>query len=69
MLQQLSALQGLSFDRAYMRIQVQAHEQMAALMQAEAQSGKDPRIQAFARQVLPVVQSHLELARQIAAAP
>ncbi|MBX6320238.1 MAG: DUF4142 domain-containing protein [Rhodospirillaceae bacterium] len=65
-IQQLSTMQGASFDRAYMRVQVQAHQQVEALLQSEIQNGKDPRLQAFARQALPVVQSHLQEAQQIA---
>jgi putative membrane protein len=66
MLQKLSTLQGLEFDRAYMRVQVAAHQQMAQLMQWEMQNGTDVRLKAFAGAVLPTVQSHLQMAQQIA---
>src|SRR5262249_33654763 len=64
--QQLGALQGADFDRTYMRVQVALHQQMMQLMQSEMQSGKDPRLQAFAGATLPAVQTHLQMAQQIA---
>jgi putative membrane protein len=67
MVQKLSLLQGAEFDRAYMRVQVAAHQQMAQLMQWEMQNGTDARLKAFAGAVLPTVQTHLHMAQQIAA--
>lgn len=63
----LEMLSGESFDKAYIKNQVSAHEQTIAVLRKEIASGKDPQAQAFAKEVLPTVQSHLKHIRQIAA--
>lgn len=60
---QLMQLSGASFDRAYMNEGgVNSHLEAAAVYQRETQSGQDPELKAFARQLLPAVQQHLEMA-------
>lgn len=53
------------FDKAYMRVQVEAHEKALALFQDYAQNGTVTALKSFAAQTAPVVQAHLETARQI----
>ncbi|HZO93069.1 MAG TPA: DUF4142 domain-containing protein [Candidatus Baltobacteraceae bacterium] len=60
----LEALSGRAFDRAYIRAQIPAHEQMLALLQNEISSGSDPRLVSFARTTVPIVREHLALARR-----
>jgi putative membrane protein len=63
---QLSKLSGTKFDQAYMKTAgIKAHTQQAALFQREAQKGQDPDVKAFATQVLPAVQDHLQMAKSI----
>lgn len=62
----LSKLSGTKFDQAYIKAAgVNAHTQQAALFQHEAQKGQYPDVKAFAAQVLPAVQEHLQMAKAI----
>jgi putative membrane protein len=56
----LSKLSGKDFDKAYVSGMVADHKKTLALMQAEAQSGTDPELKAFAAKTAPVVQHHLD---------
>lgn len=60
----LKATSGGAFDGVYLKGQVADHQQMIALLQQEASSGKDPKLVAFAKATMPVVQQHLALAKQ-----
>ncbi len=62
----LEVLSGDSFDKAYIKNQVSGHEKTVALLKKEITSGQDAKAQAFAREILPTVQSHLKKIRQIA---
>lgn len=63
---QLSKLSGTAFDRAYIsQAGVKAHTQQADLFKRESQQGKDPEVKALAAQVLPAVEDHLKMARDI----
>ncbi len=62
---QLQKLSGAAFDRAYIKDQIAGHQQMAAMMQTEIQSGSDPDLKAFARKTLPTIQQHLQMAQQL----
>ena len=61
----LSNLSGPEFDIEYLRLQVQAHQRMAQLMEYEIGSGKDAQVQRFASDALPGVFKHLAMARQL----
>jgi putative membrane protein len=58
---------GDSFDKDYIKSQIKAHEDTVELLQKEIDSGKDPQAQAFAKETLPKVKTHLEKINQIAA--
>lgn len=60
----LKALSGPAFDKAYMSMMVQDHEKDVAAFQKASQSEADPDLKAFAQKRLPVLKSHLELARK-----
>jgi putative membrane protein len=64
----LSKLSGKDFDKAYVAGMVADHKKTLALMQAEAQSGTDPELKAFAAKTAPVVQEHLDKITKIQAA-
>jgi putative membrane protein len=61
----LSNLSGPEFDIEYLRIQVQAHQRMAQLMQYEIGSGSDAEVQRFASDALPRIFIHLAKAQQL----
>jgi len=58
---------GQSFDEAYAKNQVEAHEDTIELFQRAAVSD-DAEIAAFAKQMLPKLQHHLKMAKELAAA-
>jgi putative membrane protein len=61
----LEPLSGSLFDKAYMGMMVQAHQQDIAEFEKAAQGSQEkPEIKAFAQKTLPVLQKHLELARK-----
>jgi putative membrane protein len=64
---QLEALSGATFDKSYVKNQIEAHQRTLSLLEKEVDSGKDPDAQAFALKALPTVQSHLIAIEKIAA--
>ena len=64
---ELEVRTGDSFDKSYIKSQVKAHVDTVRLLHKEIASGQDPDAKAFARSILPTVQSHLKAARAIEA--
>lgn len=66
--QQLDALRsaGANFDRVYTEQQVAAHQEALSLLQSQASGGTVASLQAFAAEVAPVVEGHLEHVRELA---
>lgn len=60
-----AAANGEAFDRLYLQQQVPAHEKALAMLQGYAQSGQAQPLKDFAGQTAPVVEKHLERARQL----
>ena len=58
----LEGYSGPEFDRAYLKAMVADHEKMAALLESAKGTGS-AEVQKFARNNLPAVQEHLEMAR------
>lgn len=56
---------GVTFDSAYIKDQVQDHQKTVQLLEQEIQSGHDPAVRQFAQETLPVVQHHLDMAKQL----
>jgi putative membrane protein len=56
-----------TFERDYMRSQVEYQKGNAALLQNEAQNGSDADLKEFARATLPNVEGHVQRASKIAA--
>jgi putative membrane protein len=65
MASRLEGLSGQTFDRAYVKGQIHAHEAMLKLFKAEAANGRDPDLKAFAAQTVPVIQEHLSHAEAL----
>ena len=64
----LEGLSGAAFDKSYIGNQITAHRQTVALLEKEINSGHDAAAQAFARKILPTVQSHLKAIEALASA-
>jgi putative membrane protein len=62
----LEVLTGDTFDKSYIKGQISAHEETAALLKKEIASGQDAQAKAFAKETLPTVQAHLKKIRAIA---
>ncbi|WP_423193999.1 DUF4142 domain-containing protein [Cupriavidus sp. H18C2] len=66
-LARLGQLKGADFDRAYaQQIGVDAHQDAVALFRKAVDDTKDDGVKAFARETLPTLNHHLEMARQMA---
>jgi len=64
-LQSLRSSNGADFDRRFTEmLGVQAHRKAVDLFQKETSQGRDPQVVAFARDVLPKLQHHLQVAQQ-----
>jgi putative membrane protein len=61
----IAKLSGDDFDRAYARDQVKTHERSLRDFQREAKDGQDETVKAFAVHVLPIVERHLQSARDL----
>jgi putative membrane protein len=62
----LSKLRGVEFDRAFLRQMAKDHEEAVAQFAAEAKEGHNPELKAYAAKLLPTLQDHLRLARDLA---
>ena len=62
-----SQLEGGQFDREFLRYQVMHHEKDTVAFAVEAKEGQDPELKAFAAKQLPILQEHLQRARDLAA--
>ena len=62
----LEVFTGDTFDKSYIKAQIQAHQNTVALFRKEIASGQDSDAQAFAKATLPTVRSHLKAINAIA---
>lgn len=65
MIEQLQGASSGSFDRLYLSQQVPAHQEALALHQNYASNGDTPALRRVAATAVPIVQSHLDRARQL----
>lgn len=66
MMAKMERLSGAEFDRQYiMMAGHKDHQKMEKLFRDESMKGRDADLKAFAAKTLPVVQQHLQLARQV----
>ncbi len=63
----LAALNGYSFDTAFMNSQVQLHVAAANLFQNHSTSGTHPGLKNYAAKYLPIVQQHRTMADSVRA--
>jgi len=61
----LMKVSGAEFDRAYMTDMVMGHQEAVNDFTAEANSGADPQVKAFAMKTLPTIQGHLKMAQEL----
>ena len=55
----LKKKEGAAFDQAYVDAQLQGHVDAVAMVEAYAKGGDNPRIKAFASDILPTLKTHL----------
>jgi putative membrane protein len=66
MMAKMEKLSGAAFDREYvMMAGHKDHEKMEKLFRDESMRGRDADLKAFAAKTLPVVQQHLQMARDL----
>jgi putative membrane protein len=66
MIDNMSKRQGADFDSEYMNHQVKAHEASKTLFSNQAKNGQNADVKAFASKTLPVIEEHLNMAREVA---
>ena len=66
-LKQLGKLSGEHFDHTYMDEMVKDHEKDLKLVEEAQRNVKDPELKAGVDKAAPIIQQHLEMAKQIAA--
>ena len=64
----LQKLSGDEFDTTFLSQMVRDHQTEIAKFSAQAQSGSDPEVMAFAKETLPTLQAHLQHAQSIQSA-
>ena len=57
---ELAGKQGDDFDKAYIEAQHKAHVETVELFKGYAQAGEDTRMRAFAAELLPTLEAHLQ---------
>ncbi len=62
--QKLETLHGAAFNSAYLHGQQLAHEKTIELFKTEASTGSNPKLVAFAKMTLPVIEGHLQMAKR-----
>jgi putative membrane protein len=63
LLDQVSKLKGIEFDRAYTKDMVSCHEKAIEQFEIEAKNGMDTEVKAWAEKWLPTLREHLKLAQ------
>ncbi len=64
-LDHLASLSGKDFDEKALKDSIRDHERDIRTFQDAAQNSQDPDVKAFAQQALPILQDHLNQARQL----
>lgn len=69
-MQKLQQLEGEQFDRVYLKFMVQGHEHaIKTLSKALEEKLKDPDVRELVEKSIPILEQHLELARQLRGEP
>jgi putative membrane protein len=61
----LAKLSGTEFDRAYIKDQLKDHQQDVKEFQNEAENGNQAEVKNFASKILPTLQEHLSMAKDL----
>lgn len=61
----LAGMSGADFDRSYMMMMVNDHQKAVAMFEKYAAEASDPDVRAFAKKMLPTLQDHLKMAREL----
>lgn len=64
-LDKLGKLSGKRFDRSYAKLQKNGRQQTIAMYRAYAQKGDSPVLRRWARQVLPTLKHHRQMAKRL----
>jgi putative membrane protein len=59
---QLQSMHGNAFDRQYMRVMVEDHDQAVKLFRQETSVGHDSQLKQFAQKTLPTIEEHQKMA-------
>ena len=62
---QLAALTGTTFDRDYVRDQIQGHEKAVELLEAYSKGGDNDALKQLASTLLPTINEHLQMAKAL----
>jgi putative membrane protein len=65
-IESLAHLKGTSFDRAFVRDEVQSHRMVVAQFKREAEHGENPEVKAWAQNMIPTIEGHLQMAENLA---
>jgi putative membrane protein len=65
MIDNLKSAQGADFDKQYVKMMVDDHEEDSKDFDDYAKNGDDPKIKAFAKKTAPVIHKHLKMIQQI----
>ncbi|MER5627611.1 DUF4142 domain-containing protein [Streptosporangium sp. NPDC002544] len=60
-LDQLSALSGAEFDRAWISAELNGHHETLAAVEQEIENGSSPEVKKLATEAKPIVQKHIDL--------
>jgi putative membrane protein len=63
-LDRVAELEGLTFDRAYLKFAAEEGARVVSLFEREAKDGRDADLKAFAARTLPTLRGHRKLARE-----
>jgi putative membrane protein len=64
-LDQLRAKRGADFDQSYANLQVDAHQRTLDALKTYAAKGDQPPLNTFANEMVPIVNEHLTMARNL----
>jgi putative membrane protein len=64
-LDRLAKLSGADFDKAYIEMEMRDHSKDLSEAQKEAKDGKDPDVKAWAAKIMPTIEEHLKMLRDL----
>lgn len=67
LMDRLKGLSGAEFDKAYVEAMVDEHQKTVELFKNEVQNGDDGDVKKWANSILPTLQAHLEMIKNIQA--